>query len=87
MLMQDRMLNSHEIARRAYDLYLLRGGQHGHDLEDWLRAERELRSFSTETELPRLELPTLELPTLVGQQLEPPPPTTKTPTRRPASRR
>ena len=33
-----------EIARRAYDLYLARGRQHGHDVEDWLQAERELRT-------------------------------------------
>ena len=32
-----------DIARRAYDLYLARGGAHGHDVEDWLQAERELR--------------------------------------------
>jgi hypothetical protein len=31
-----------EIARRAYELYVARGGQHGSDLDDWLRAEREL---------------------------------------------
>jgi len=31
-----------EIARRAYELYLERGGQDGHDVEDWLRAEAEL---------------------------------------------
>jgi hypothetical protein len=31
-----------DIARRAYDLYQQRGGAHGNDLEDWLRAEREL---------------------------------------------
>jgi hypothetical protein len=31
------------IARRAYDLYLMRGGEPGHDLEDWLRAEGELK--------------------------------------------
>ncbi len=30
------------IAVRAYELYLERGGEHGRDLEDWLRAEREL---------------------------------------------
>jgi hypothetical protein len=30
------------IARRAYELFLERGSQHGHDLDDWLRAEREL---------------------------------------------
>ena len=31
-----------EIARRAYDLYLARGCENGHDVEDWLQAEREL---------------------------------------------
>jgi hypothetical protein len=33
-----------EIASRAYDLYLARGCEHGHDVEDWLRAERELNA-------------------------------------------
>ncbi len=34
---------SHEqIARRANELYLERGQQEGHDVEDWLRAENEL---------------------------------------------
>jgi Protein of unknown function (DUF2934) len=32
-----------EIAARAYQLFLQRGGQHGHDWEDWLTAERELQ--------------------------------------------
>ena len=30
------------IARRAYELFLQRGGEHGRDWEDWLTAEREL---------------------------------------------
>ncbi len=30
------------IARRAYDCFEARGGQHGDDLGDWLRAEEEL---------------------------------------------
>jgi Protein of unknown function (DUF2934) len=29
-----------QIARKAYELFLTRGRQHGHDLEDWLQAER-----------------------------------------------
>jgi hypothetical protein len=33
-----------EIARRAYDLYLARGCEQGHDVEDWLQAERDLRA-------------------------------------------
>jgi hypothetical protein len=32
-----------DIACRAYDLYLARGGGHGHDIDDWLLAERQLR--------------------------------------------
>jgi Protein of unknown function (DUF2934) len=31
-----------DIARRAYQIYLERGGAPGHELEDWTRAEREL---------------------------------------------
>jgi len=30
------------IARRAYELFESRGFAHGHDLEDWLRAESEI---------------------------------------------
>jgi Protein of unknown function (DUF2934) len=36
----------HDVARRAYDLYLARGCTPGHQLEDWLQAERELRQGS-----------------------------------------
>ena len=35
-----------QIEQRAYELYLERGGEHGHDRADWLAAENEL------TELP-----------------------------------
>ena len=30
------------VARRAYELYLARGGGDGRDMDDWLRAEEEL---------------------------------------------
>jgi len=33
-----------EIARRAYGIYISRGGGEGGAHEDWLRAERELQS-------------------------------------------
>ncbi|MGA3213399.1 MAG: Hsp20 family protein [Terriglobales bacterium] len=33
---------SDALARRAFQLFERRGGQHGRDLEDWLRAESEL---------------------------------------------
>ena len=36
-----------DVARRAYDLYLARGCEHGHDVDDWLQAEHELRASST----------------------------------------
>ena len=32
-----------DVALRAYDLYLARGCEPGHDVEDWLQAERDLR--------------------------------------------
>jgi len=35
------------IERRAYELYLERGGSHGNDWEDWLAAEREIRGPRT----------------------------------------
>lgn len=38
---EDRL---HEAtSMRAYELYLGRGGEHGHDLDDWLQAESEIR--------------------------------------------
>jgi Protein of unknown function (DUF2934) len=33
-----------EIAARAHDIYLKRGGMDGSDLDDWLQAERDLLS-------------------------------------------
>ncbi len=32
-----------QIARRAYDIFLARGGQHGNPEADWHQAERELK--------------------------------------------
>lgn len=34
------------IARRAYEIYESRGRIDGRDVEDWLQAERELRSMT-----------------------------------------
>jgi Protein of unknown function (DUF2934) len=36
-----------EIARRAYELYIQRGSEHGKDVEDWVRAEKELSDETT----------------------------------------
>jgi hypothetical protein len=38
-----------DIARRAYELYEQRGGEHGRDLDDWLLAENELRDAARST--------------------------------------
>jgi outer membrane protein TolC len=35
-----------DIARRAYELYEERGREHGHDIDDWLQAERDLRDLT-----------------------------------------
>jgi hypothetical protein len=38
-----------EIERRAYEIYIERGAQDGHDAEDWIAAEQELSSpFASE---------------------------------------
>ncbi len=34
-----------QIAARAYQRFLERGGEHGHDLEDWVASERELSPY------------------------------------------
>jgi hypothetical protein len=39
---KTREMPTTEIERRAYELYLERGGEDGHDVDDWIRAEREL---------------------------------------------
>jgi hypothetical protein len=39
-----------DVACRAYALYLARGCAHGHDVDDWLQAERELHTAGTATQ-------------------------------------
>ena len=41
-MIERRELSKEEIAERAYELYVERGGEPGKDVEDWLRAEKEL---------------------------------------------
>ena|SRR5205085_8123521 len=36
-------VSDEQVARRAYELFIERGGEHGRHDEDWQRAERELR--------------------------------------------
>lgn len=45
-----------EVAKVAYGLYELRGRENGHDLEDWLKAERIVRAH-TNGRLPKPRMP------------------------------
>jgi Protein of unknown function (DUF2934) len=36
-----------QIAQRAYEIYQNRGRQDGRDMEDWLAAEKELRTYNS----------------------------------------
>ena len=40
----DAALDRDRVARRAYELYLARGGSEDKALDDWLAAERECQS-------------------------------------------
>jgi|GEM_PF-1763248 len=44
--MESIYLDREQIQRRAYELYCERGREHGKDIEDWTRAERELAAAS-----------------------------------------
>ena len=39
----NHQIESRQIELRAYQLYEQRGRNHGHDIEDWLQAETEIR--------------------------------------------
>lgn len=39
-----REKRAEDISRRAYELYVQRGAEPGRDVEDWIRAENELRT-------------------------------------------
>ena len=49
-LLNDESVRIH-ISRRAYELYLSRGGEHGHHFEDWVQAENEILTPLIEREL------------------------------------
>jgi DUF2934 family protein len=42
-MIEHKELSQEDISHRAYDLYVRRGGQPGKAVEDWVRAEKELR--------------------------------------------
>src|SRR5262249_28846889 len=41
-----------QIAARAYQRFVERGCEHGHDVEDWMAAERELARYEIVLEAP-----------------------------------
>jgi len=43
-LQPPRLPDDKEIATRAYQLFIARGGEHGRDIDDWLLAKQELLS-------------------------------------------
>jgi hypothetical protein len=49
--------NREQIERRAYEIYLQRGGVDGSDVADWIVAEEELKATSKESASERTEHP------------------------------
>jgi len=41
-MIQHREPAGEEIARRAYELYVQRGRENGKDVDDWVKAKKEL---------------------------------------------
>lgn len=41
---QEKSVPQEEVARLAHSYWQQRGGRHGHHIEDWFRAEQELRT-------------------------------------------
>jgi hypothetical protein len=37
-----RDVSDEEVAIRAHEIFINRGGEHGRDLDDWMQAKREL---------------------------------------------
>lgn len=43
-MIEGKELSKRDIAHRAYKLYVQRGCEPGRDIEDWVRAEKEMSS-------------------------------------------
>jgi hypothetical protein len=46
----SRVPSNEQIEARAYEIYMERGGETGHELDDWLAAEKELHQRHEEVE-------------------------------------
>jgi len=42
-------LSNEDVARRAYEIWLSKGCEQGHDLDHWIEAERQLRQQASKT--------------------------------------
>jgi hypothetical protein len=60
--MQVKRPTETQIRARAYEIFLERGGQPGHDVDDWLQAEYELM------QLPIAKIAGLAPPKIKGSQ-------------------
>jgi hypothetical protein len=63
-LAQSATVTKSDVARRAYDRYLARDREHGHDVDDWLQGERDLRAEYPE--MPGLRLKPEQVQRLSG---------------------
>ena len=54
LVVEEQIISERDIAARAYQIYLERGCQSGHEVDDWLQAEYELRQLPVQklAELP-----------------------------------
>jgi hypothetical protein len=43
-----------KVEKRAFELFLARGGQHGYHMEDWLKAEHEILGSGKKAEKPKV---------------------------------
>jgi hypothetical protein len=59
-------VSEHDVARRAYDLYVARDREHGHDVDDWLQAERELRTQYARPQHDEIVAPHAQQATRIG---------------------
>lgn len=67
------MTDPDAIAKRAYELFLARGSEPGHEMDDWLQAEAELSADATDAEEQRSSLETGEESEPAGDRDQRPP--------------
>ena len=54
----DQRPSREDVAARAYEIFLARGGESGREMDDWLQAEKELMEEDCDSaRLPRTGVP------------------------------